>query len=292
MGGTSNEFGYGRLNAHVAVQMALPAITGPDLLCTSGTYSITNLPTGATVTGWSASPAGAVTLSGSGNSRTVTRAGNFSGAVTLTVSVTTSSCGSFNVQREIWAGVPLPPQIVDEDGTPLFLLNLCTMEYFTVKVEEDERQGVLEWEWGKDGDFSLIDFPPTRKHILGLVPENGRIDVRARNACGWSSPSVGLYVFITDCSALKEGALVWQVYPNPADESLTVSAVEVGTTVAKSAVTFGVTLYDGTGRTRLAGEGRDGSMVLDTGGLPEGTYFLHINHGDDIEKQQIVIKHR
>lgn len=38
--GFDNIFGYGRLNAHAAVQAALPLISGPDVLCSSHSYTL------------------------------------------------------------------------------------------------------------------------------------------------------------------------------------------------------------------------------------------------------------
>src|SRR5690606_38722047 len=81
-------------------------LSGPSPLCTSGTYTVSGLPTGATVT-WSASPSSAVTFSGSGSTRTVTRAGTFNGKVTLTATIT-GLCGTYTVSKEVQLGTPTP----------------------------------------------------------------------------------------------------------------------------------------------------------------------------------------
>lgn len=82
-------------------------ILGNSPICNLEIYTVSNLPTGGTVTGWSAQPSGAVTISGSGSTVTVTRNAAFSGQVTLSV-VITEPCGIYNISREIQVGTPMP----------------------------------------------------------------------------------------------------------------------------------------------------------------------------------------
>jgi lysyl endopeptidase len=60
------------------------AISGPNSFCTSASYSIADVPAGATVT-WSASPAGMVSLSPSGASVTVNKI--YNGTINLSASI-------------------------------------------------------------------------------------------------------------------------------------------------------------------------------------------------------------
>ena len=50
--GWNNEVGCGLLNAFFAVYSVAPRLSGPSSFCTAETYSIANLPSGATVN-WS-----------------------------------------------------------------------------------------------------------------------------------------------------------------------------------------------------------------------------------------------
>ena len=81
-------------------------IAGGDYFCTNGTYSISNLPNGGTVS-WSISPAsGMATLSQSNNQATLTKVAN--GTVTLTANVT-SGCGTpSQISKSIEVGGPIP----------------------------------------------------------------------------------------------------------------------------------------------------------------------------------------
>jgi hypothetical protein len=65
-----------------------PTISGPGQICTSATYQVNNLPTGATVT-WSVTPIGRVSLQSSGNNVIITKVSD--GAITLTANINTSS---------------------------------------------------------------------------------------------------------------------------------------------------------------------------------------------------------
>jgi hypothetical protein len=74
-------------------------ISGPSQLCSQETYTINNLPSGATVV-WSATPTNIVSLQQNGNSVTVTKVGN--GLVTLSATINQN----LTITQDIWAGVP------------------------------------------------------------------------------------------------------------------------------------------------------------------------------------------
>jgi len=97
------------LDGKVATQ-----ITGPDYICISGVYSIADLPSGATVTGWSADPSSLVNISGSGTSVTVSKVGPYTPdprPVTLYATLATD-CGTMTVQRQVSIGT-INPNITD-----------------------------------------------------------------------------------------------------------------------------------------------------------------------------------
>lgn len=89
-------------NAHCIIR---PTISGDKLFCTSESYTIINLPIGATINDWNVSPALGASLSFSGNNCTVTRIGNFNDEIILTASITTP-CGDMVLTRKLWIGIP------------------------------------------------------------------------------------------------------------------------------------------------------------------------------------------
>lgn len=105
VGGRCDEIGYGRLNTRAAVQVVMPIVSGPDLFCTSGVFTVNNLPTGTTISSWNVSPIDSITISGSGNSRTLTKAGTFNDELVLTVTLNTP-CGTTDITTKAWVGIP------------------------------------------------------------------------------------------------------------------------------------------------------------------------------------------
>lgn len=187
-------------NASCLCECADSVISGPSYLCTSDTYTLIDMPVGATVIGWSASPPGAVSLSGSGNSRSVTRSTNFSGAVTLTATMNTD-CGSVNVEKTIWVGVPDKPVYHDEMGNPVSYIEICVNLHHDVSMETNASlfSPILEWDWEVIvGNFNLIDLGGGFGTIIGFQSGTGFFAVKARNECGWSLPAL-VTVAIKDC---------------------------------------------------------------------------------------------
>ena len=76
----------------------------PSNLCTSGNFTVNNLPGGATVS-WSASPSGSVVIVPSGNSATISNGMSPGGEVDITATVTVSAgCTQQVVQNDIYFG--------------------------------------------------------------------------------------------------------------------------------------------------------------------------------------------
>ena len=101
-------------NADCLCECIDSVITGPDYICISGVYSIADLPSGATVTGWSADPSSLVNISGSGTSVTVSKVGPYTPdprPVTLFATLSTD-CGTMTVQRQVSIGT-INPNITD-----------------------------------------------------------------------------------------------------------------------------------------------------------------------------------
>ncbi|WP_188506635.1 M43 family zinc metalloprotease [Parapedobacter pyrenivorans] len=78
------------------LQNAMSRITGPDVVCTNGTYNISNLPSGATVT-WSTN--GYLNISGSATGTTVNVVKVADGAGSVSAQITTS-CGTSSVVKD------------------------------------------------------------------------------------------------------------------------------------------------------------------------------------------------
>ncbi len=288
------------------------SISGPSTLCTSETYTVTNLPTGATVTGWSASPSGAVTFSGTGNSRTVSRSGSYNGEVTITASISTA-CGNLNVARKLFVGFPTIECLAYSNAIePIDGDFPCPWEVGAVtylcSTHPDNKLQIKTASPHSRYEVQIRSYPSltvlytqtvTSKHVTlnytPWVPGLYNIRVRAiHNSCG-TGPWYEEDIEYMDCYSPLSGEETWKIYPNPASETLTVSIgnePERETMGSKASLpSFSAVLYDGQGRQLRQGESKDGSVQFDTGRLPNGPYFLHIHHDGQVEKRQVVIRH-
>ncbi|MEC3878752.1 T9SS type A sorting domain-containing protein [Parapedobacter sp. 10938] len=153
-------------------------------------------------------------------------------------------------------------------------------------------RGILEWEWSTTStNINIIGTYEHTAQIVGTSPGFANIKVRTRNACGWSQ-SAYLMVQVENCNFLNSDI---RVFPNPANETLTISVGDDGASgqaqQKNQPTVFTAIVYDGSGRQHRQGESKDGAIQFDTGNLPEGTYFVHIHKGGEVEKRQVVSRH-
>jgi subtilisin family serine protease len=196
----NNEMGYGLLDAHKALVSVSSSITGASTICTSGTYTLTNLPTGATVM-WSVTPSSVATVSGSGSSITVTRVGSANNNITLLANVN-SGCGVITLKKDILVGAPLATLL---NVTGDFTTNVgdeasFQANYNGVGLCRSTSGGIIEVQWTVDPSSGPVDIDDTDSRYcrLALTPGAGAtlefstsgtkwLTVRAKNACGWSA---------------------------------------------------------------------------------------------------------
>lgn len=254
-----------------------PSISGPTQLCTSETYTIPNLPSGATVS-WSAT--GPVSISGSttGTSVNVVSTGNGTG--TLNVSVT-SSCGNTIISKSLTAGSPAPGPITTEFNAPPGRITALI----------DAVPAATAYNWYLDG---VLEFNTTATSVFfNRRPDDCGtgyyIGVEAINSCG-TSPQTYVYVAAPDCTTS------YTVFPNPSSSVLIISYKDRNTNaslVKAQKREFEIKLYNNASRLLRSAVNIDKSnkITLETSGIPNGTYYLHITEGKKVIKKQIIIQH-
>lgn len=175
-------------------------ITGSsDPICTSGTYTLSGAPTGATIN-WSAVPSGIVTLSPSGNSVSVSRISSANNHITLTAEIVTT-CGSNTIAKDILVGAPLATLLnVTGDFTTNVGDDASFQAYYNgIGLCRSTSGGITEVQWTVDPSGGPVDIDDTDSRYcrLALTPGAGAtlkfstsgtkwLTVRAKNACGWS----------------------------------------------------------------------------------------------------------
>lgn len=271
-------------------------INGPSQFCTTATYQIPNLPSGATVT-WSAT--GSISISGSTTANPVSVSKSIDGTGTLTATVSTA-CGSFNLSKMINTGAPTlgMPSFTNLDNQNPYWCSNNSGNSFT--VESNDLSSTYE--------ARLLTYPSLNVYasnnnaypgfdVFGYVPPGYYVfQLRATNACG-TSAWVETEVESVYCTSDWESNNL-NVYPNPVEETLTItySSTE-GMQAFKLSKTASeekhLLLFDDKGKEVKKDMMKAGETKLewDIKNFPSGRYFLHIKEGKEVVKKQIIIKH-
>lgn len=129
------------------------------------------------------------------------------------------------------------------------------------------------------------------------VKGGGGVSVQFTDPCGDVSPINGVTIW-SPCT----GASAVIIYPNPANNQLTIQNGNITTQAQAIAVgqtaflpqSYSIELYDGTGKVLKSDQNSKGdqNVVLATSDLLNGTYYLHIMQpGMDVIEKQIIIQH-
>lgn len=306
------------------------SISGPDNFCSNGTYSIPNLPAGATVS-WSVTPSGMVSISTSNNVATVTALNN--GQITLTATVN-SACGnivlpalSINVIGTI-AAKPVEDLYHKEyhcdtwnecfNGGRIFHQAQAAAQTYTYTVGSPWYFLDANGQPVNAITLNASETPPLISLPSGNTRTFGTYTVKANNCFGSSQELILPFVREADCwcdgtypSPYADGVINTTcvtppcgggmdriegtslvIYPNPASEELTVvNKDEEKERENNNASSFSVQLFNGKGQVLKETASRERSAVLDVSNISEGTYYLHIRLGRELIRKQVIIKH-
>ena len=260
------------------------AISGPSYICTANsTFSVASI-SGATYT-WTKSSN--VILSGSGHSISARAASTTSGSGWVRVTISTG-CGTATTTKNVTTN--LTPVRMSPTTYP--------GPYATIYAEIDPVPGAFSYEWYLNGQFQQVS---SYNHEFTVDDcGNYTTGVRVRtSACGWSA--ISTISFTVTCSGN------FTVYPNPADEQLTIEQTTSlsGAASATASVnplptarwniasvpeSFSVKLLNAQQKEVASGTATNSKIQLDTSTLPAGTYYLHIYYTEGILQKQVVIE--
>jgi hypothetical protein len=270
---------------------SLHPISGSSQLCSQGTYTINNLPAGATVV-WSATPSGVVSLQPNGSSVTLTKVGN--NRITLSANVN----NSYTLTKSIWVG---PPYISSIYGPTV----VCYTEEngYGANVEGEP----TSYNWTIPGIARAVD-DNYNSDVIRLVwdqyVEAADFSLSVCNECGTAERTVQITMPLS----------CWYYYnsyfslsPNPATTSamLTINDIQdanVSTNanlLSKSTAnkltsvnevcsvkvtnSFGLQVYT------AKKYGKSFSIPVDN--LANGIYVVEITSGKGSYRKQLVVKH-
>lgn len=284
----NNEVGYGLINAFAAVQ-AVPKITisGPTQVCGQATYSINNLPAGATVV-WSSSNTSVATVAGSGSTATLTK--NISnGSTTLSAIINES----VTITKSIWVGAPIVSKV---SGLSYCLLGSSSDYYASI----DPLANTTSYSWTLTPSFNNVVNPSdNRCYIHWNRAGTYVLEMHAENACG-TSTSYWYPIWVG-------GGSSFSLSPNPASSQVEVSMIAGATTMAADVTTtstlniasvesLGATSYqikvvDSYGLTVYSATKKEKKFNIQTSTFRNGVYSVIVSDGTNTYQNKLIVTH-
>lgn len=282
----NNEVGYGRVNAYKAILSMLPPpnILGVSQIChnSSATYTLNNVSSQANVT-WSVSPSNGLTLTPNGTSVTLTTNTSFTGVATLTANITDGN-NTLVATKDIQIGTARP-QKFDRQGNEILTYNFCALYWENISYSTPP--GTLEWEWTIGfGNFSMQAGYANFVNVFSSQPTSGVIQVRRRDACGWS-PYTLIVVNFNDCTG---NGFRYSTSPNPTSSVINIAQKDNNNDNKSqtSAYNTKATLYDKQGNVIKTISPATGQF--DVSSLPKGHYIILITHEGKTESHKIIVE--
>lgn len=279
---SSNVTGYYSLKVSASF-----TITGDNNFCTtSNNYTITNLPTGATVS-WTASPSGVVNIN-SPNSSQTTLTRNANGIITLTATINNACNGSSILTKSnIQVGVPLPPTIIS--------LNFEGQCGTFMEAYSSNPAGATGYIWNVNfGQIvqNLDGYGSDYIYVSPLInsPQTGQsyynyISVQAKNVCGASDPSATRQFTVgpvpSNCGG---GTILLKVTPNPTSSLLSVETINYRKFTE-------LRIIDKMGQVKKQfNYAATNKVYLNISDLPANVYYLQISDGTGWVTKTIIKK--
>ncbi|TCC99932.1 zinc-dependent metalloprotease [Pedobacter psychroterrae] len=293
-----------------------PTVSGNAYLCNIENYSMSSLPSGASVS-WSISPSWAASLTTSGNVATLTK--TTLQVFTLT-GVITSSCGSSSpINKTITSAnslavvegtyntpsgyVPLVPSVKFS-----FLANDACMSTqtnmvvpFGSTITWSGPANTWDLNWVQSINDVTIYFTALNQEIslsatitgpCGSKGTNFRFKCTTTSHCGITPLRMAM-------SSGEDKAVV--IYPNPASNELIVhfpesldQRTDMETLSRKMALSkFDYKLFNNNGKLIKSENNISTSkkLSINVGDIPNGQYFMHVIQGKNVLKKQIIVNH-
>ncbi len=291
-GSWNYDMGYGRINAYKAVKATSSSnISGPNIICTSGTFTLEIIPNVTRV--WTSSNTSLLTINSS--TGVATKVGTSSGNVTITMTYS-SSMASYAITKNIWVGTPDVSTIKYDNGIGAGTSNYVSPN--TTHTVYLDQQNVINgnvsttnWNpnpnvgYGYGTAFSQFNFNLTSGSSITFNP------VSAINSCGTSNRTLA---FIANSS--------FKIAPNPAKDVLKIIFDNVE---YLDALPVQIELYSESSlkvvksisiaqvyNEKLFVEGN--VLAIDVRDLPRGIYYLRIvpnkNVDDDVKQIRVSLQ--
>jgi hypothetical protein len=287
------------------------SIFGSATLCRSSNYSINNLGSGETITGWNISNSSIASITTNGNQ--VTLIANGSGTVTLTATIQNSCGQTADITRNVFVGFPAADGNTEIwAGTP-GVNPVSTFPGATYKFEVEDVPGANSYTWVLPSGFSVLNGGSTTTTSTSIFVTTSStsgtytMNCRANNPCGLSwtdnltitNGSIGgggggnncPPGFSPPCAIIGPHPL--SVSPNPASNFIEIgSRYESGKNEKASgfsAEDYSYKLYDFNGKL-IQKVSFVNSTRVDVSKLNKGRYILITKTGDQDKTHHIIVE--
>ena len=261
---------------------ALYPLNGPYSFCATGTYSLTNVPVGATVS-WSVMPAGIASLTQNGSSATLTKQQN--GHVTLTAHIINGCASGDIIRADIQVGLNTPNYLMYAPN------GYCIGDFYQCIAQSNNGPDVT-YNWYINGSLYWYHGSKIQGTFQG------------------SYNTIGLIVTQTGCGTSNEYSQYWDcnmapytIIPNPAQNIITISVsykepnmklkdFSLATRKGITGIRL-VQIFSASGALSMVKQftGNLTQVQLDISNLSDGIYFVEISDGHYKETQKLIIRH-
>jgi len=269
-------------------QLNLMSISGQNYICTSSAYTVIHQPSGISSMVWSTSTPSVATINTSG---TATKVSN--GAVYIYAGIYGSSgCSTTLTSSSIPVGITRAT--VKDSATPN-----CDGSIQTWVLSAVPSDFGSNWNWtvgslGTNAQIYILS--PYSSYTFADVIGGGTVNLTYTDACGNHLSDGG-----TVYSTCHSGYAVtnFTVAPNPAQNDITVSALNTGTLIqakAKSVsatnLIYGIKITDALGILRKSYEYKTGikSIKISVTNLNAGVYSLSVFDGQKWQSQNVIVQ--
>jgi len=292
------------------------SINGPNEFCSSGTFSLNNVPTGATVS-WSVTPSGIVNLFPSGNSLNLTRITDGDISIYATITIGSASFAARN--KEVRVGsIPVIPAFISSGQFSSFAdpYNLLGIVY----APPGNRTVVLNF-YGVQNLSATVISGGNYPQVVGTTvywqyPEYGsgfillfQYDVscgRVSQRISFQNSSPYRYVIEHDRVSnqltidhdlidtfkkeIENPKIVEHIYSVDVEEALLNERKKFYEDNISKSINFRLLDSEGNIITEKQSSGGDLKTSLSIEDVQPGTYYLHITRNNDLKTEEVAIR--
>ncbi|MBN3582619.1 zinc-dependent metalloprotease [Algoriphagus aestuarii] len=260
-------------------------ISGSSYLCSTNSYSLTNPPSGSSIT-WSVSPTNLFSGSTSGTGYTASLTSYHSstrGQAILTFKII-NSCGEYLYNKPIWVQAPLSPGSIIGNNSPG---PGSISPYMVASLPS----GATSMSWslpycvGCSQPWTFYAGQNSTQMTANVGDAAGYIQAMGVNPCGTGGASL---LYVTPSGGCDPCA---RTFPNPVSNEMTLEWFNKdGILINDEVPNYKITLYNAVGGVIITESSNSPFLNFDLSQLKNGFYFLHIENKDGLIRKQIKVE--